>query len=102
MKTVIEGAFIQEKKILHWRDRYESEFEFQKIEVWAYSLDSSLLRDTKQMCHPVALKLQVRPTLPINRKSFPAPNGPSESQCWAPWVMKGIWWDEQQGMLHAA
>lgn len=99
MKTVTEGAFIQEKTILQWRDRYESEFEFQKTEVWAYSLDSWLLKDTKQTCCPLALELQVRLTFPISRKSFPAPNGPRESQCWA---IKGIWRDEQQGMLHAA
>lgn len=32
MRTVIEGAFIQEKTILQWRDWYESKFEFQEPE----------------------------------------------------------------------
>lgn len=45
-----------------------------------------LLKDTKQMHQTVLLKLQGKGTLPMSRKSFPAPSGrPS----WAPWAMEG-------------
>lgn len=54
--------------------------EFHKMEVRTYSLDSSLLKDTKKMCYPV-LTLQGKATFSRGRKSFLAPNGPSKSQC---------------------
>lgn len=75
MRTVTEGAFIQEKIILQWRDWNESKFEFQKPEFWVYSLGSSLLKDTKQTRSLVTLKLQVTSTFLLSRKSFPAPSG---------------------------
>lgn len=68
MRTVTEGAFIQEKIILQWRDWNESKFEFQKPEFWVYSLGSSLLKDTKQTRSLVTLKLQVTSTFLLSRK----------------------------------
>lgn len=102
MRTVTEGAFIQEKIILQWRDWNESKFEFQKPESWVYSLGSSLLKDKKQTRSLVTLKLQVTSTFLLSRKSFPAPSGARGRQGWAPWAMTGMWWDEQQDVRHAA
>lgn len=102
MRTVTEGAFIQEKIILQWRDWNESKFEFQKPESWVYSLGSSLLKDTKQTRSLVTLKLQVTSTFLLSRKSFPAPSGARGRQGWAPWAMTRMWWDEQQDVRHAA
>lgn len=88
MRTVIEGAFIQEI-ILQWRDWYELKFEFQKPEFWVYSLGSSLLKDTEQMRSLVMLKLQVTTQSSPFSKSFPAPSGARERQGWVP----GLWCD---------
>lgn len=85
MRTVIEGASIQEKIILQWRDWYESKFEFQEPELWVSSLGSSLLKDTKQTRSRLnfTIKLQVTPTFLLSSKRCPAPSGGRGRQGWA-------------------
>lgn len=71
MKTVIEGTFIQEKMI---RQRRQVWIRIWISENWGLSLQLGLItpQGHKADMHPVAL--QVRPTLPISRKSLPTPN----------------------------